>query len=493
MSFIHSADLRFKLDAFAGGGKLRVLDLFSGCGGLSLGFEMADCVSVGGVELTPERAMSYAKNFHPDDISLHGRARDITNTTPAALIAELGLGLVGRAVDIVVGGPPCQAYARVGRAKLRTVHNDDLAYLSDQRGILWQQYLRFVQELQPLALLMENVPDILNYGGENVAEHIAEQLDAMGYCSRYSLRNAANYGVPQTRERWYLLAVHKALNVEPTFPEPEYALDLPIGYRGTRGRAIAMQAASGDARSPYFAALPDLVDLPHQAVTCHDALSDLPPIAPATMRRGNTPQRMKELVEYRAPATNKFQQHMRNFGRFASGEGVTAHVTRYLPRDFEIFRRMPEGGDYLDAHETAVRIFNENLGNLRTTRDIPDFSEEWERLRRDTVPPYSREKFPNKWGKMKRDFPARTLMAHLAHDSYTHIHYDAAEARTLSVREAARLQSFPDGFQFHGAMNAAFGQIGNAVPPLVAKAMATQLIDAIQKAVDRIPNFRQAS
>ncbi len=81
------------------------------------------------------------------------------------------------------------------------------------------------------------------------------------------------------------------------------------------------------------------------------------------------------------------------------------------------------------------------------------------------VPPYDPTKFPNKWRKLERDFPSRTLLAHLSHDTYSHIHYDSEQARTISVREAARLQSFPDGFEFCGAMNAAFGQIGNAVPP----------------------------
>src|SRR5690606_31098577 len=91
-------------------------------------------------------------------------------------------------------------------------------------------------------------------------------------------------------------------------------------------------------------------------------------------------------------------------------------------------------------------------------------------------------KFPNKWRKMWRDQPARTLMAHLGKDSYSHIHYDSKQARTISVREAARLQSFPDGFRFSGTMNPAFKQIGNAVPPLLAKAIAVHMMQAIKAA-----------
>lgn len=93
---------------------------------------------------------------------------------------------------------------------------------------------------------------------------------------------------------------------------------------------------------------------------------------------------------------------------------------------------------------------------------------------------YDPSKFPNKWRKMEADLPARTLMAHLGKDSYSHIHYDSEQARTISVREAARLQSFPDGFRFCGTMNPAFRQIGNAVPPLLAKALATCVLSALQ-------------
>jgi hypothetical protein len=90
-------------------------------------------------------------------------------------------------------------------------------------------------------------------------------------------------------------------------------------------------------------------------------------------------------------------------------------------------------------------------------------SKEYKRLSKEIVPPYNPGKFPNKWRKMWRDQPARTFMAHLGKDSYSHTHYDSSQARTISVREAARLQSFPDGFIFCGTMNPAFRQIGNSI------------------------------
>jgi DNA (cytosine-5)-methyltransferase 1 len=101
-------------------------------------------------------------------------------------------------------------------------------------------------------------------------------------------------------------------------------------------------------------------------------------------------------------------------------------------------------------------------------------TEKFEAVRRSFVPPYDPEKYPNKWWKMAPGRPSRTLMAHLGKDSYSHIHY--SQPRVLTVREAARLQSFPDGFLFCGRMNSAFRQIGNAVPPLLAFAIARALV-----------------
>jgi len=114
----------------------------------------------------------------------------------------------------------------------------------------------------------------------------------------------------------------------------------------------------------------------------------------------------------------------------------------------------------------------------------------YEELKASIVPPYDATKFPNKWRKMWRDQPARTLMAHLGKDSYSHIHYDDAQARTISVREAARLQSFPDGFVFCGTMNPAGKQIGNAVPPLLARAIATT-INATLKAASETDSYER--
>jgi DNA (cytosine-5)-methyltransferase 1 len=164
----------------------------------------------------------------------------------------------------------------------------------------------------------------------------------------------------------------------------------------------------------------------------------------------------------------------------APAEGLLDHVIRYLPRDYALFARLQPGDQYPEAHARAVKMFEQQLEKLRSTGEsIREGTKKYEELRKSIVPPYDPGKFPNKWRKMWRDQPARTLMAHLGKDGYSHIHYDNRQARTISVREAARLQSFPDGFTFCGTMNPAYKQIGNAVPPLLGRAIAENVLQAI--------------
>jgi DNA (cytosine-5)-methyltransferase 1 len=175
---------------------------------------------------------------------------------------------------------------------------------------------------------------------------------------------------------------------------------------------------------------------------------------------------------------------MRTWPGFEAKPSLYDHVIRYLPRDYELFSRLRPGDQYPEAYACAVQMFEERLAQLRKHGVAPDTrSAAWRKLRDSIVPPYDRGKFPNKWRKMEEDKPARTLMAHLGKDSYSHIHYDDDQARTISVREAARLQSFPDGFIFSGTMNPAFRQIGNAVPPLLAQRLAETIVKKIYAGV----------
>lgn len=470
-----------KVDRIRAGGKPRVLDLFSGCGGISLGFKAAGYEIAAAVELDPDAAKSHGANFHPSD-ARHGQSRDITVTTPAALTGALGLGDVAHAFDVLVGGPPCQAFARVGRSKLREVAEHPEAFRHDARAQLYIEYLSYVEACAPVAVVMENVPDILNHGGHNIAEEIAEVLESKGYVCRYSLLNAAYYGVPQMRERMILIAIRREIADDVHMPAPTHWIELPPGYSGTR--AVALKLLGGQASlfggHRYCDAPVACRELP-SAVTAQEALGDLPPILArqqleaGTLRRGR--RAFDVAVPYVAPADlGAYAQTMRSWSGYEGGPALYDHVIRYLPRDYQLFAGLQSGDQYPEAHRYAESLFKVRVDEARQAgQTLEEGSEAWDRLKASIVPPYDAGKFPNKWRKMEADRPARTLMAHLGKDSYSHIHYDSDQARPISVREAARLQSFPDGFVFKGTMNPAFRQIGNAVPPLFAKQIGLSL------------------
>ncbi|MBK5964820.1 DNA (cytosine-5-)-methyltransferase [Thiocystis minor] len=480
-----NAVIEAKLDRLRHGGKPRVLDLFAGCGGLSLGFHAAGFKIMGAVEIDAAAAKSHARNFHretlPELFQAHAKSRDITLIEPEQLLFDFGLTdpLVSQ-IDVIVGGPPCQAFARVGRAKLREVAAHPEAFLRDPRSNLYIRYLDYVRALKPVALLMENVPDIVNYGGHNIAEEICEVLDDLGYEPRYTLLNAVFYGVPQMRERMLLVAYRRELGARCWHPDPTHWIDLPQGYHGSR--QVALQTIRRDLiqSDPYFVDPPQpCQDRCHAAITAEDALSDLPCIDDdSELKKSKGPRRFHWLTRYPTTPHNDYQRLMREWDGFESQEGVYDHVIRFLPRDYKIFARMRPGDQYPEAHRLALRMFEERLDEIERSEGhrLRLGSTRYEQERVAHVPGYDPDKFPNKWRKMEADRPARTLMAHLGKDGYSHIHYDHAQARTISVREAARLQSFPDGFVFEGPMNPAFRQVGNAVPVLLAKALGETMI-----------------
>jgi DNA (cytosine-5)-methyltransferase 1 len=480
-----------KLARIDAGGRPRVLDLFAGCGGLSLGFHATGFQLAAAVEMDPDAAASHGHNFHAGD-PRHAKARDITNLTPEALAEDLDLGLVSSAIDVLVGGPPCQAFARVGRPKLREIDAHPQAFRHDHRARLYLEYLRYVEAFKPLAILMENVPDVLNHAGQNIAEEICEALDQKGYVARYTLLNAAFYGVPQMRERMFLIGYRREIERAITFPEPTHWVDLPPGYEGSRSVALKLLSAGGLVGEAFDYIEPPAASpgLP-PAVTAEEAIGDLPPIdARAQLRSGDLrrgARRFDQPLPYdRRRRLSPYAKMIRSWPGFEQPDTLSDHVIRYLPRDYELFARMNPGDQYPEAWKHAHDMLNERVGDLRRKGTvIRETSAEYQRLRDSIVPPYDAGKFPNKWRKIWRDQPARTLMAHLGKDSYSHIHYDSSQARTISVREAARLQSFPDGFKFCGTMNPAFRQIGNAVPPLMAQALAQQIMAALKTSDSR--------
>jgi DNA (cytosine-5)-methyltransferase 1 len=463
-----------KLRRIRSGQELRTLELCSGCGGLSLGLAASGFTLLAHIENDPGAAGTYALNFGPPMGVVPAEwasPKDMVEQSVEGVVESLGLvSPAVEAFDVIAAGLPCQAFARIGRSKLRSIAGDHEAYRKDPRARLYQRFLEYVEAVQPVAIIIENVPDILNFGGHNVPEEICETLELLGYQAGYTLLNAAYYGVPQMRERLFLVGIDRSLGIQPSFPDPTHAAQLPPGYEGLRTFALRHLPAAS-----RFRPIPQPAEGLPQAVSVREALADLPYISdhlrdPATMRC----RRIADELPYRNwSGLSDYARLMREWPGFETHDFVTGNVVRLTPRDFPIFRRMQPGDDYPHALRIAEELFAERL----SAEPFPPRpgSRAWNELRRLFVPPYDPGKFPNKWWKLEPALPSRTLTAHMGKDTYSHIHWDSRQQRTISVREAARLQSFPDGFQFSGSMNAAFRQIGNAVPPLLAQAVAERL------------------
>jgi len=442
----------------------KVVDLFSGCGGLALGFQKAGFDIASGIELMPEavKTINYNLSYRYDKEAKH-ICGDITQMNPDSI--KINIGQEG---CIVIGGPPCQAYSIAGRGKLRSL-GEDRIHTKDARGYLYQDYLRFIYGLDARAVVMENVPESTNFGEKNIPEEVSESLKEHGYSVFWTVLNAANYGVPQLRERVILMGIKKneGRSIELPMPTNINRLDT-VGNYGNRIHNFE--------QCKYYCMPPMPIGNEPQWVTVGDAFSDLPVLFP-TADSKYKPISLNIEYQYKSDPRNEYQIIMRNwFGEPTMA--VSGNSFRKNSRDFQIFERMEQGDNYIRASEIADQLFEEAL-------ELYQFefgTNEYEKLHKSIVPVYDRNSFESKWRKLDEDKPSHTLVAHLAKDTYSHIH--PTEPRGISVREAARLQSFPDDFYFDCGMSDAYKQIGNAVPPLFAYAIAK----AVKKAFEEEEN-----
>lgn len=277
-----------------------ILDLFCGAGGMSLGFEMADYHIGLGLDNDPLACQTHAHNFDSRCVRV-----DITAITdPRAFIQAHGL----ERVDVIIGGPPCQGFSRVGRGKLRQVNNDP-NYIDDPRNQLYREFIRFVAALRPLWFVMENVPDMQYYhdGTERLLRKVEWEFRSLGYVVDPQVLLAADYGVPQTRQRLFILG--NRLGQEISRPEPTH----------------------GEGR-PY----------PH--VTVWDAISDLPVV--------DIKHRQDEIPYHPRGVWNDYRRQMRE-----GCDGVVYnHQTRWhRSDDIRAFTLLPEGRRYVDLPDELRR------------------------------------------------------------------------------------------------------------------------------------------
>ena len=218
-----------------------------------------------------------------------------------------------------------------------------------------------------------------------------------------------------------------------------------------------------------------MVSAPARFVSVREALGDLPRLR-GHLETPPIPPTDRDLPLRGTPSP--YVSGLRDWPLVRPPNALSGHWYRFTPRDFPIFRLMAQGDCYPEALEIAHSFFRARLSAMDSP-PRPD-TLAYQKLKDEIVPPYRNDAFHDKWQKLIADQPSWTLTAHLSKDSYSHIHYDSRQARTITVREAARLQSFPDGVEFCGNQGEKFRQIGNAVPPVLARAIARHIFDELE-------------
>lgn len=446
------------------------IELFAGAGGFTLGLEEAGFHCLGAIEVDPVASSTFTRNFGDRPASFLGPdIGDVRKIDAKAVMKRLHRTGVSE-LDLLVAGAPCQGFSRVGRAKLDSINSGPGSFALDDRNGLYVHAVRILHELRPRFFVFENVSGILHLRGRNVAEDVCDAVTEAGYVSRCTLLNAAWYGVPQLRERIIIIGARKDLGVVPIFPARRFRACLG------RGHLSGAELDRRIWRKPEYFVDPRLLPSEYPvgpAVTVAEALDDLPPFCDhlTALRNGRRYRPLRTEfppVAYAHPPRNWYCLKMRAWNDDLTSLHVTDHFCRWTPRDFETFARMKPGDRYPAAIQLAEERYHEALalwrknGGKRPTR-------------RSFVPPYPVDSFPDKWRKLVPEAPSWTITAHLGKDTYSHIHYDASQARSITAREAARLQSFADAFQFEGNTGDVFRQIGNAVPPLLARELGASV------------------
>ncbi len=308
--------------------------------------------------------------------------QEINANTQTMLIEIIKKRLKNKKLDLVLGGPPCQAYSLIGRAQNKEKENDDRIYL-------YKYYLEFLKKLKPTSFIFENVPGLLSINKGILFQSIMQDFSSIGYKVSYRVLNANDYGVLQNRKRVIVVGNrYKKINLD-NLKNNKYDFNV------------------------------------------HSIFSDLAPLRPSEEKN----QYLTKPNEYLLKT--KIRQE---------GDILTAHHTRrHNIRDLNIYR-------------VAIQLWNEHKKKLKYS-NLPSHLKTHK----------NEHSFLDRYKVVCSDLPAtHTLVAHIAKDGHHYIHPDINQCRSLSVREAARIQSFPDNFFFEGPRTSQFIQIGNAVPPLLS-------------------------
>lgn len=406
------------------------IDIFAGAGGLSEGFQRNGYIPVAHVEMKKEACLTLKTRECFYYLKKHGRIedyknylrREITRDELYAMVPETVLNSVINEtmseegmpalfdridqlmemqgienIDVLVGGPPCQAYSLVGRARSKT------NMVGDPRNYLYMLYCEVLEKYRPKIFVFENVPGLLTANGGSYFDDMRERFRKAGYFLEYRILNSKEYGVLQNRRRVIVIGWREGTDF--TYPE---------------------------------------LDKKEQKYLVDDLFSDLPYIEPGESRN-----------VYKCKST----EYLRESGIRTEDDILTLHQARpNLERDRKIYRQV-------------IEAWNNGQKRLKYT-ELPE----------ELCTHNNRTAFLDRFKVVAKDMPyAQTMVAHISKDGHYFIHPDIKQARSISVREAARIQSFPDNYFFEGGRTASFLQIGNAVPPLMASAIAKKLKEQLME------------
>jgi DNA (cytosine-5)-methyltransferase 1 len=363
--------------------KLKVIDLFCGVGGLSYGFAHDDNFEiVAANEILPSMAKAYSLN-HP---TVKVYTEDIKDFNVEKVKKDLNTKVTE--VDIIVGGPPCQAYSTVGKR-----------LINDPRGKLFQEYYRVLKEFNPKLFLFENVKGLLSMQDGELLRTIISLFESLGYRVRYKLLNAVNFGAPQIRERVIIIGSKLKNNFQYP-PQTHYSTE-------------EVSSLFGIGLKP--------------CLTLEEAISDLPFIKSG-----------EERFEYASEPKNEFQKKMRVNAPKKLMDHNAPNNNAKLVKMMEL---LPDGG---------------------TPEDLP------KELRPTSG-------FKNTYCRLWWNRPSTTITRNLSTPSSSRCIHPRAP-RPLTTREGARIQCFPDSYQFYGSRSDRNLQIGNAVPTVLSTALAGAIL-----------------
>ena len=382
--------------------KLKFIDIFSGCGGLSYGLEMADLECLAAVDFNSIAIKTFNLN-HSNPIGLE---RDLTKFEPEQLLEIIG----EQTIDLIVGGPPCQGFST---ARSQGGANFGTRLVEDPRRELYKHFLKYVEFFKPNLFVMENVLGIKSAASGIYFTKIQEQSRSLGYTVVPVEINCWEFGVPQKRVRQLFIGTKKGM---PLF--------MPWNYLK---------------KTHYLNSDEKYIDSSLQkVVTLGEAICDLPPLEAGT---GSIESYYNESLR---------AQHIKQYGDRYIVKEMRADITPKL---------------------------SWHIARPHSARDLRDFfilkegENSKQALARGAVmeTPYSMDSFGDKYKRQHRKNLCSTIVAHLKKDGLMFIH--PTQNRSLTPREAARIQSFPDNFIFSGQRGNVYEQVGNAVPPLAGRAI----------------------